>query len=96
MYFFFIVVQPDLTEILHNRMASHKETTSCFITPEYFGLLIYDKYLFDIPKIMDLCTLYDNDTNRAILQKAISNLFKHQPEYNEDLENTVATIMEVI
>nr|XP_039271250.1 activating signal cointegrator 1 complex subunit 2-like [Styela clava] len=77
------------------RMATNKESSSHFITSDFFGELLYENYLFDIPKIMDLCAIYGNETNSALLGKAISNIFKFQPSYNEDLKETVGTIMQV-
>uniref|UniRef100_A0A8B9K9M9 Activating signal cointegrator 1 complex subunit 2 n=1 Tax=Astyanax mexicanus TaxID=7994 RepID=A0A8B9K9M9_ASTMX len=41
------------------RMATHKESKDNFITPAVFGEIIYDNFLFDIPKILDLCDLAD-------------------------------------
>lgn len=41
-----------------------------FITPSVFGEIIYNNFLFDIPKILDLCVLFGKG-NGVLLQKMI-------------------------
>lgn len=41
-----------------------------FITPAVFGEIIYDNFLFDIPKILDLCVLFGKG-NSQLLHKMI-------------------------
>lgn len=45
-----------------------------FITPAVFGEIIYDNFLFDIPKILDLCVLFGKG-NSQLLHKMIGELF---------------------
>ncbi|XP_048100494.1 activating signal cointegrator 1 complex subunit 2 [Alosa alosa] len=52
------------------RMATHKESKENFITPEVFGEIIYNNFLFDIPKILDLCVLFGKG-NAQLLHKMI-------------------------
>ncbi len=41
-----------------------------FITPVVFAEIIYNNYLFDIPKILDLCVLFGKG-NSQLLHKMI-------------------------
>lgn len=41
-----------------------------FITPDVFGEIIYNNFLFDIPKILDLCVLFGKG-NAPLLHKMI-------------------------
>lgn len=41
-----------------------------FITPAVFAEIIYNNYLFDIPKILDLCVLFGKG-NSQLLHKMI-------------------------
>lgn len=41
-----------------------------FITPAVFGEIIYENFLFDIPKILDLCVLFGKG-NSQLLHKMI-------------------------
>uniref|UniRef100_A0A9J7X4P2 Activating signal cointegrator 1 complex subunit 2 n=1 Tax=Cyprinus carpio carpio TaxID=630221 RepID=A0A9J7X4P2_CYPCA len=52
------------------RMATHKESKENFITPAVFAEIIYNNYLFDIPKILDLCVLFGKG-NSQLLHKMI-------------------------
>ncbi|XP_051924893.1 activating signal cointegrator 1 complex subunit 2 [Hippocampus zosterae] len=76
------------------RMATHKESKENFITPAVFGDILYENFLFDVPKMMDLCALFGKG-NGVLLRKMIENIFLQQPSYYRDLEDTVPTILEV-
>ncbi|XP_008415941.1 activating signal cointegrator 1 complex subunit 2 [Poecilia reticulata] len=76
------------------RMATHKESKENFITPSVFGEIIYNNFVFDIPKIMDLCVLFGKG-NSQLLHKMIENIFTQQPAYYSDLEETVPTVLQV-
>lgn len=76
------------------RMATHKESKEHFITPMVFAEIIYNNYLFDIPKILDLCVLYGKG-NSQLLHKMIENIFTQQPSYYGDLNETIPSIIQV-
>uniref|UniRef100_A0A147A728 Activating signal cointegrator 1 complex subunit 2 n=1 Tax=Fundulus heteroclitus TaxID=8078 RepID=A0A147A728_FUNHE len=76
------------------RMATHKESKDHFFTPAVFGEIIYDNFLFDIPKILDLCVLFGKG-NSQLLHKMIENIFTQQPAYYNDLDETLPTILQV-
>ncbi|XP_078523334.1 activating signal cointegrator 1 complex subunit 2 [Lissotriton helveticus] len=76
------------------RMSTHKESRDHFITPAVFGEIVYNNFLFDIPKILDLCVLFGKG-NSSLVSKMIENTFKQQPSYYSDLEETVPTILQV-
>ncbi|XP_029475339.1 activating signal cointegrator 1 complex subunit 2 isoform X2 [Rhinatrema bivittatum] len=75
------------------RISTHKESKDHFITPSVFGEILYDNFLFDIPKLLDLCVLFGKG-NSALLQKMIGNIFTQQPSYYNDLDETVPTILQ--
>ena len=65
-----------------------------FITPSVFGDILYENFIYDIPKIMDVCVLFGGN-NGALVSKMITNIFTQQPKYNEDLQTIIPTITEV-
>ncbi|KAM9821478.1 activating signal cointegrator 1 complex subunit 2 isoform 1-T2 [Syngnathus typhle] len=77
------------------RMSTHKESKENFITPAAFGEILYENFLFDVPKMMDLCVLFGKG-NARLLHKMIENIFIQQPSYYRDLDDTVPTILEVL
>ncbi|KAK1146121.1 activating signal cointegrator 1 complex subunit 2 isoform X1 [Acipenser oxyrinchus oxyrinchus] len=77
------------------RMATHKESREHFLSPAVFGEIIYNNFLFDIPKILDLCVLFGKG-NGMLLNKMIENIFTQQPGYYSDLDETVPTILQVL
>ncbi|XP_034282026.2 activating signal cointegrator 1 complex subunit 2 [Pantherophis guttatus] len=91
----------DLEKRLHRsvfltflRMSTHKESKDHFITPSVFGEVLYNNFLFDIPKILDLCVLFGKG-NGSLLQKMIGNIFTQQSSYFSDLDETMPTILQV-
>ncbi|XP_012941572.1 activating signal cointegrator 1 complex subunit 2, partial [Aplysia californica] len=83
-----------LVFMVYLRMSTHKESKDHFITPEVFGEILYENFLFDIPKVLDLCSLYGK-TNGSLLNKMVGNIFMQQPKYLNDLRDTVPTILQV-
>ncbi|XP_076023507.1 activating signal cointegrator 1 complex subunit 2 [Genypterus blacodes] len=77
------------------RMATHKESKENFLTPAVFGEIIYENFLFDIPKILDLCVLFGKGNSR-LLHKMIENIFTQQPSYYSDLDETVPSVLQVL
>ncbi|CAH1797031.1 unnamed protein product, partial [Owenia fusiformis] len=76
------------------RTATHKESKDSHITPAVFGNILYENFLFDIPKIMDICALY-GQSNQGLVTKMVENIFTQQPQYWEDLEAVIPTILQV-
>ncbi|XP_036132203.1 activating signal cointegrator 1 complex subunit 2 isoform X2 [Molossus molossus] len=76
------------------RMSTHKESKDHFISPSAFGEILYNNFLFDIPKILDLCVLFGKG-NSSLLKKMIGNIFIQQPSYYNDLDETMPTILQV-
>ncbi|KAM4827200.1 activating signal cointegrator 1 complex subunit 2 isoform 4-T5 [Thomomys bottae] len=75
-------------------MSTHKESKDHYISPSAFGEILYNNFLFDIPKILDLCVLFGKG-NSPLLQKMIGNIFTQQPSYYNDLDETMPTILQV-
>ncbi|XP_010764361.1 activating signal cointegrator 1 complex subunit 2-like, partial [Notothenia coriiceps] len=75
------------------RMATHKESKESFLNPSVFGEIIYENFLFDIPKFLDLCVLFGKG-NSQLLHKMIENIFTNQPSYYVDLDETVPTVLQ--
>ncbi|XP_071841614.1 activating signal cointegrator 1 complex subunit 2-like [Apostichopus japonicus] len=75
------------------RLSTHKESKEGFINPSSFGDLIYDNYIFDAVKLIELSVLYGGG-NAELLKKMVENVFKNQPNYLSDLKQVVPTILE--
>ncbi|XP_044591557.1 activating signal cointegrator 1 complex subunit 2 isoform X2 [Cotesia glomerata] len=70
------------------RIVTLKESSTEFMTPDYHGSLIYDKFLITIPTLIDLAQLYGRE-NERIVSQIVKRAFKSQGLYNEDLKMTV-------
>ncbi len=86
-----------LAAILHKtflvflRLSTHKESREDFFSPKAFGQLLYDHFLLDIPRIMDVCALFSTRAPRLVT-KMVSNVFMQQPAYLSDLEASIQTV----
>lgn len=56
--------------------------------------MIYDNYIFDIPRLFDICSIYAIN-NKDLLSKMIGNIFKQQPGYTRDLIGAIESIKNV-
>ena len=52
------------------RLCTYKESATDFFTPEHYGTMIYDKYLLEVPKILDICVLF-GPCNPAITARMV-------------------------
>jgi activating signal cointegrator complex subunit 2 len=75
------------------RMSTFKESQVNYLTPEGFASIIYNNFLFDIPKILDICVLYKHN---SILSKMVNNLFDNQPKYFDDFNQCIKDITRAI
>ena len=63
------------------------------MTQEAFASIIYNNFLFDIPKILDLCVLYKEN---PVLSKIVQNLFGAQKNYFQDFKACMRDIMRAV
>jgi len=73
------------------RLSTYKESSQDFFSPQYYGDMIYDQFILDMPKIIDMCSLF-RSCNLDITRKMVENIFKVQPKYFEDLFTTAETL----
>ena len=62
------------------------------MSPDFYAKTIYDKRLFDMPKLLDLCAIY-GEANKELVAKMVGNIFKRQPRYEEDWGNMVGVVL---
>ena len=77
------------------RLSTHKESPEHFFTPAGFGDVLYMYFIFDIPRLLDLCSIYGN-SNGPLLSKMVKNIFDQQPQYKEDLKMCANDIEKVM
>lgn len=77
------------------RTTTCKESSKEYLSPEVFGAILYENYILDIPKIIDLCVIF-SQSNEQLLSKMIGNVFKHQLKYLDDIGTAIPSIIKVI
>ena len=75
-------------------MTTCKESKENFFDSEVYGTILYDNFILDVPKIIDLCSLF-GPSNEKLLVKMIDNVFKHQPKYLGDVKEAVPSLSKV-
>ena len=75
-------------------MTTCKESTEYFLTPSIFADILYDNFILDLPKIIDLCVLFGG-ANHQLIVKMVDNVFRHQPKYLNDVEVAIPSIVKV-
>ncbi|XP_046389631.1 activating signal cointegrator 1 complex subunit 2 [Ischnura elegans] len=72
------------------RLASFNEVKESkrLLTASEFGSLIYDKFIFDIPTICDICLIYGSE-NHLEVSHIVNTVFGQQPMYLNDLNEAV-------
>ncbi|CAK8678222.1 unnamed protein product [Clavelina lepadiformis] len=78
------------------RMSTPKESAECFISKDVFAEILYDNFLFDIPRMMDICSLYGVPENRPLLEKMLDSIFQNQPQYFDDLTQAAKTVVKIL
>jgi activating signal cointegrator complex subunit 2 len=63
------------------------------MTQEAFANFIYNNFLFDIPKILDLCVLYKEN---PVLSKIVQNILGAQKNYYNDFKICMRDIVKAI
>lgn len=74
------------------RMSTNKEDSNNFFTLEYYSNMIYEKKIFTISKIFNICILYGL-CSKDLVKKMIHQLFELQPKYLEDLKEISSDIL---
>lgn len=78
------------------RSSTHHESPTNFIDGKVFGAILYENYIFDIPRLMDICVVYGHGSDTALVSKMIGNVFQQQPKYIDDLHTVVPAIEKVM
>ncbi|XP_077554596.1 activating signal cointegrator 1 complex subunit 2 isoform X4 [Haemaphysalis longicornis] len=74
------------------RLSTNKESKLNFIDKDKFADAIYDNFIFDIPKIMDVCTMFSRG-NHDLVCRMINHIMSCQPKYTSDLKDTEDTML---
>ena len=71
-----------------------KNRTYPDISPKAFADLLYDNYLFDLPKILDLCLIFGS--NRNLLGEMLEGIFRKQRKYFYDIQELIRSTLSML
>ena len=67
------------------RLSTFKESKKDFMSSDFYARTVYDNFIFDVPKILDICSVYQYG-NKTLVAKLIGNVMKAQPQFLNDLK----------
>ena len=76
------------TFLIIYRLTDIKQISLKFTDENKYGQLLYNQWIFDIPRLLDFCAIYAL-SNPSITKQIITFIFKVQPKYNDDLEHAI-------
>ncbi|XP_068617826.1 activating signal cointegrator 1 complex subunit 2 [Battus philenor] len=79
--------------IIFSRLITNKESKLCWMSKDYMATLIYDRFVFTVPVIWDICLVYGVD-NAPHVSRLLQGVFKLQPQYETDAAAAVTFVKE--
>ncbi|XP_077513989.1 activating signal cointegrator 1 complex subunit 2 isoform X2 [Amblyomma americanum] len=74
------------------RLSTNKESKMHFIDKQKFADLIYENFIFDIPKIFDVCVMFGRG-NHDLVCRMVEHIMSCQPKYSSDLKDIEDTML---
>eukprot|EP00300_Choanocystis_sp_HF-7_P020949 c20706_g1_i7.p1 GENE.c20706_g1_i7~~c20706_g1_i7.p1 ORF type:complete len:644 (+),score=140.43 c20706_g1_i7:216-1934(+) len=65
--------------------------TDALFTREQWGEIVYEYFVFDVPRIFDICAVFAPN-NTDVVRAVLANVFTAQPKYFEDLSQDLKTV----
>ncbi|KZC08641.1 Activating signal cointegrator 1 complex subunit 2 [Dufourea novaeangliae] len=81
--------------VVFTRLITNKDSPGEYMGKKFLGNLLYEKYIFTIPIIFDLCQLYGRE-NEQVVKKILTCLFALEPQYNNDLQKVVPCLIQAL
>ena len=80
------------------RMSMYNEDDSLCFEPEVYGEIIYESFVFDAAKLLDVCgVFYKAGSNVCpLIEDILENIFKCQPKYYGDIGHVVNSMMDTL
>ncbi|XP_057312364.1 activating signal cointegrator 1 complex subunit 2-like [Hydractinia symbiolongicarpus] len=77
------------------RMSLYNEDPMLCFSQEEFADIIYENYLFDAAKLLDICSIFyrPGSTVGGVVKEIIHNIFTAQPKYFDDINNAVESMI---
>lgn len=81
--------------VVFARLATPRESPTAFISEAVYADLLYENWIFDMAKLVDLASIYAA-SNAARLAEMVRSIFALQPKYLEDLADSACTAVQIL
>ncbi|XP_053611011.1 activating signal cointegrator 1 complex subunit 2 isoform X2 [Plodia interpunctella] len=82
-----------LVLIVFSRLVTNKESKTHWMSREHMAELLYNKFIYTVPIVWDLCLTYGVDNSRHVA-RMVDSVFTLQPKYEGDTVAAVAFVNE--
>ncbi|XP_052743467.1 activating signal cointegrator 1 complex subunit 2 [Bicyclus anynana] len=82
-----------LVLVVFSRLVTNKENKSQWMTKDYMADIIYNKFIFTIPVLWDICVTYGVDNPRHV-SRLLEAVFSLQPRYEADAVQALMFVQE--
>lgn len=79
--------------IVFSRLVTNKESKIHWMSKEFMADLVYNKFIFTVPIIWDLCLTYGVDNPRHV-SRVLECVFGLQPQYERDVNAAIMFVKE--
>ena len=77
------------------RLSLSIESEDEYFSLQFYSKLVYDNWLFDMPKLIDLAAIYGK-SNKDTVTKLIGNVFESEKRFVEDFKESVSLLIGVM
>ena len=80
---------------MYYRLSFSKESEENFLSLQFYNKVVYDNWIFDMPKLVDLAAIYGK-SNSQIVASIISNVFENDKRYVVDFKEGIEMLINLI
>ena len=85
----------DVVLRMYYRLSFSKESEENFLSLQFYNKVVYDNWIFDMPKLVDLAAIYGK-SNSQIVASIISNVFENDKRYVVDFKEGIEMLINLI
>lgn len=80
---------------IYYRMSLSMETDENYFSLEFYQKMVYDNWMFDMAKLIDIAAVYGK-SNEETVHQIINNLFENDKRYVQDFKECVDLLVTLI
>uniref|UniRef100_A0A182PBK8 CUE domain-containing protein n=1 Tax=Anopheles epiroticus TaxID=199890 RepID=A0A182PBK8_9DIPT len=74
------------------RLTTLRESSTCWMEPEFYGKLVYKNFILTVPILFDLVSIYSRD-NEQQTSRMLESVLSLQPKYIQDMKQGLSYLL---